>query len=253
VKETTIYYGLLIALCAVGVIVFITLFFVSAPYGRHARKGWGRSIGSKLAWIIMEAPSPIIFGLCFILGDVRKTAPILIFLCLYEAHYIHRAFIYPFSLRGTERRMPLSIIAFAIIFNVLNGYLNGRYIFTLSGGYNNNWLVDPRFILGVMLFVAGYIINRQSDQALRELRQPGESGYKICNSTFYRWVSCPNYLGEITIWTGWAIATWSPAGLAFAFWTVANLMPRARANHEWYRRTFPDYPAERKALIPHIW
>ena len=252
-KETTVYYGLLIALCAVGVIVFITLFFVSAPYGRHARKGWGRSIGSKLAWIIMESPSPIIFGLCFGLGNVRINAPIIIFLCLYEAHYIHRAFIYPFSLRGSERRMPLSIIAFAIIFNVLNGYLNGRYIFTLSGGYDNSWLIDPRFIIGAALFVTGFVINRQADQALRELRKPGESGYKVCNGAFYRLVSCPNYLGEITIWTGWALATWSPAGLAFAFWTIANLMPRARANHEWYQRTFPDYPPERKALLPKIW
>jgi protein-S-isoprenylcysteine O-methyltransferase Ste14 len=66
-------------------------------------------------------------------------------------------------------------------------------------------------------------------------------------------VSSPNYLGEITIWLGWALATWSLPGLAFAFWTVANLLPRARANHTWYRQTFPDYPAERKALIPKVW
>jgi 3-oxo-5-alpha-steroid 4-dehydrogenase 1 len=253
VKETTIYNILLIALLAVGVIVFIALFFIVAPYGRHARKGWGYSIGSKLAWIIMEAPSPIIFALCFVLGNVRINAPIIIFLCLYEAHYVHRAFIYPFSLRGSERRMPLSIISFAIIFNVLNGYLNGRYIFTFSGGYDTSWLIDPRFILGVTLFIVGYIINRDADQALRGLRKPGESGYKICNSRFYKMVSSPNYLGEITIWTGWALATWSPAGFAFAFWTVANLLPRARANHAWYRSTFPDYPPERKALLPRIW
>jgi protein-S-isoprenylcysteine O-methyltransferase Ste14 len=240
-------------LFAVGVIVFIALFFIVAPYGRHARKGWGYSIGSKLAWIMMEAPSPIVFGLCFLLGDIRINAVVLIFLALYEAHYIHRAFIYPFSLRGTERHMPLSIIAFGFTFNVLNGYLNGRYIFTFSNGYPDSWLLDPRFILGVTLFVIGYIVNRDADQALRELRKPGESGYKICYSRFHRWVSSPNYLGEIMIWTGWALATWSPAGLAFAFWTVANLMPRARANHAWYRSTFPDYPPERKALLPRIW
>jgi len=253
VKETTFYNSLLIAWFALALIVFIALYFISAPYGRHARKGWGYSIGSKMAWIIMESPSPIVFALCFIFGDVRISAVAIIFLALYEAHYIHRAFIYPFSLRGAERHMPLSIIAFGFIFNLMNGYLNGRYIFTFSGGYPNSWLLDPRFILGVTLFIVGYIINRQSDQELRGLRKPGESGYKICNGSFYRWVSCPNYLGEITIWTGWALATWSIAGLAFAFWTVANLLPRARANHAWYKRTFPDYPPERKALLPRIW
>ena len=52
---------------------------------------------------------------------------------------------------------------------------------------------------------------------------------------------------------GWALATWSLPGLAFAVWTVANLVPRARANHRWYRGRFPDYPKERRALVPGVW
>ena len=123
--------------------------------------------------------------------------------------------------------MPLSIISFGFLFNVMNGYLNGRYLFTFSGGYANSWMLDGRFIIGVVIFVFGYFINRQSDLALRELRKDGSAGYKISYSRFYRLVSSPNYLGEIMIWTGWAIATWSVPGLAFAFWTVANLLPRA--------------------------
>ena len=66
----------------------------------------------------------------------------------------------------------------------------------------------------------------------------------------HRYVRHPNYLGEIVMWTGWAVATWSTAGLAFALYTAANLLPRAVAHHRWYRRQFPDYPAHRRALIP---
>jgi hypothetical protein len=33
-------------------------------------------------------------------------------------------------------------------------------------------------------------------------------------------------------------------------WTAANLVPRAVANHRWYREKFSEYPARRKALIP---
>jgi 3-oxo-5-alpha-steroid 4-dehydrogenase 1 len=189
---------------------------------------------------------------CFILGDSTGAVAI-VFLVLWEAHYLHRAFIYPFGLRGATKRLPLVVMSFGILFNVMNGYLNGRHIFTLSGGYDNQWLSDPRFILGTLLFVIGFTINRQADKALHDLRQPDESGYKISYSRLYRWVSSPNYLGEIIIWTGWAMATWSLPGLAFAFWTAANLIPRARAHHDWYRRTFPDYPPERKALLPGIW
>jgi len=253
VKETTIFNSLLIAWFALGAVVFIALFFIAAPYGRHARKGWGYSFGNKLGWVLMEAASPVVFAVYWFIGDYRFNTVSLVFLGLWEAHYVHRAFIYPFSLRGKERRMPLSVISFGFLFNLMNAYLNGRYIFFFSGGYTNSWLTDPRFIVGVVMFVTGYVINRQSDLALRELRKPGESGYKISYSRFHRWVSSPNYLGEITIWVGWALATWSLAGLVFAFWTVANLLPRARANHAWYRRTFTEYPPERKALIPGVW
>jgi 3-oxo-5-alpha-steroid 4-dehydrogenase 1 len=228
------------------------LFFIAAPYGRHVRKGWGHTVGNKLGWVLMEAPAPVSFLVCFILGGGAGITGIF-FLALWEAHYIHRAFIYPFSLRGAARRMPLSVVSMGFFFNVMNGYLNGRYIYTYSGGYSASWLADPRFILGAVLFITGFVINRRADLVLRGLRGPGESGYKISNDRLFRWVSSPNYLGEITIWTGWALATWSLPALVFAFWTVANLLPRARANHAWYKANFPDYPPERKALVPGIW
>ena len=251
--ETTFYHFLLIASFAVAVIVFIALFFFSAPYGRHARQGWGPSVDNKLGWVVMEAPSPVLFGLLFLTGTQTAGIVPLIFLVLWEGHYLHRAFVYPFTLRGIARRVPVTIIGFGIVFNVVNAYLNGRWVFHFSPGYTSDWLNDPRFIAGVALFVIGYFINRRADLALRELRRSGEGGYKISNSFFHRMVSCPNYLGEIVIWTGWAVATWSWAGLAFAVWTVANLAPRARSHHAWYQETFEDYPPERKALLPHIW
>jgi 3-oxo-5-alpha-steroid 4-dehydrogenase 1 len=252
VKELTIFHGLLAGWFVLAVVVFIALFFVAAPYGRHLRRGWGLTINNKLGWILMEAPAPLVFLICFFLGS-RNNAVTLVFLGLWEAHYLHRAFIYPLGLRGPAKRMPLVVMSFGFLFNIMNGYLNGRYVFSFSGGYDNHWLTDPRFILGIALFVIGYTINRQADYILRDLRQPGESGYKISYHRLYRWVSSPNYLGEIIIWTGWAVATWSLPGLAFAYWTAANLIPRARAHHAWYRRTFPDYPPERKALVPGIW
>jgi steroid 5-alpha reductase family enzyme len=78
------------------------------------------------------------------------------------------------------------------------------------------------------LFLAGFIINRGADHVLRNLRKPGVAGYKIPYGGLYRWISCPNYFGEIITWIGWAVVTWSLPGLAFAAWTAANLVPRAR-------------------------
>ena len=233
--------------------IFVALFFVRAPYGRHLRRGWGPLIPNLFGWAIMESPAALVFVVCFAKGTAPKNMPILLFFVLWELHYVHRAFIYPLTIRDGQKKMPIAVMLMGLSFNLGNAYANGRYLFSLSGGYLQDWLHDPRFLVGVTLFLAGFIVNRWADLALRGLRKPGETGYRIPYGGLFRWVSCPNYLGEIVEWSGWALATWSLPGLAFAVWTFANLAPRARSHHAWYHASFAGYPAERKALIPWIW
>lgn len=180
----------------------------------------------------MESPAVFIFAASFILGVYTKSYTALAFLVMWETHYVQRTFIYPFTIRGKHKSMPVVIIVSAFLFNVINGALNGGYLFTLSNGYPNDWLKDPRFIIGLAFFITGFIINRVSDRQLRNLRDRNESGYKIPQGLMFNWISCPNYLGEIVEWTGWAIATWSWVGLAFAIWTAANLVPRSWSHHK---------------------
>jgi hypothetical protein len=143
---------------------------------------------------------------------------------------------------------------FAFVFNLINTYIQARWIFVLApaGLYSPAWLRDWRFISGIFLFYAGYIITKKADGILRSLRGPGESGYKMPRGWLFKYVSCPNYLGEIIEWTGWALAVWSLPGAVFLLWTLANLVPRARSHHVWYNQTFPEYPKSRRALIPYL-
>lgn len=244
---------LIVAGLVVAAGVFITLFFVKAPYGRNARSGWGPMIPNHLGWFIMESPSVIIFALLFGLGGVPKNLPILLFFVLWQLHYVHRAFIYPWTIRDGHKKMPLMVMVLAFGFNLGNSYANGYYLFSLSGGFPTRWLLDARFLAGVVLFLVGFIINLWADLSLRALRKPGATNYSIPYGGLFRWISCPNYLGEIVEWSGWALVTWSLPGLAFAVWTFANLAPRARSHHAWYFAIFPEYPKERKALIPFFW
>lgn len=234
-------------------VVFVSLFFVPAAYGRHARAGWGPSMNTRLAWLAMEVPAVIVFAGCWLIAGKPTTIAASVLGALWLGHYVHRTFIFPFRMNMGNRPTPIVIPVTGFLFNSGNAYLNGRWIFTLSGGYGDAWLADPRFVIGVSVFLCGWVINYQSDRILAGLRKPGETGYKIPWGGLYRWISCPNYLGEIVEWTGFAIACWSLPGLCFAVWTAANLAPRARTHHAWYRRTFADYPDNRTALIPGVW
>lgn len=250
--ERDVYWLIFWGFAACGALSFISLQFVTAPYGRHLREGWGPTLDATLGWVVMEAPSPLVFFACWLVAEParRDSATGLAFLALWQAHYLYRSFVFPFRRRGGTQRMPLSIALMSIVFNLANAYLNARWIYTLGPARPAAWLADPRFLCGVAIFAWGYWINHQSDRILFHLRKPGDGGYRIPYGGLFRFVSCPNYFGEIVEWAGWALCTFSPAGLAFALASAANLVPRARAHHRWYRETFADYPSDRKAIVP---
>ena len=235
---------------ALAVPTFISLRFVSAPYGRYQRKGWGPALDARLAWVLMETPAALLFAAVYLTGADRARPASLVLLALWEAHYGYRAFWYPLLLRSGAS-MPLPIALLGIGFNVLNSWINARWISDL-GGYPTGWLADPRFLIGTALFLAGLTVHIVTDRTLRGLRGHGKTGYRVPTGGMFELVSCPNYLGEIVEWAGWAVATWSLPGLAFAVYTTANLAPRALTHHDWYRKQFSDYPQQRRALIPFI-
>jgi len=60
-------------------VVFIFLFFFTAPYGRHYRAGWGPAIKARAAWMLMEAPALLVIGLTVLLSG-RNASPLAILL-----------------------------------------------------------------------------------------------------------------------------------------------------------------------------
>ncbi len=241
------------AVIATAVPTFFYLFRKTAPYGRHyAGEGWGPHISSRLGWIIMELPAVVVFLAVYLNGDAAFHIVPLLFLVMWQTHYLNRTFIYPFRIRASGRKTPLLVVGSGFFFNVINAYVNARFI-SEFGEYATQWLVDPRFLVGVGVFLVGIVLNLHADNILIRLRRPGETAYVVPQGGGFRFVSCPNYLGEILEWVGWALATWSLSGLAFLLFTSANLVPRACSNHRWYVETFRDYPRSRKVLIPGIY
>lgn len=246
--ETALLISAITAVC-----VFVSLQFVSAPYGRHARRGWGPVVPSRWGWVVMEGVAAVAILYFFFRQNPAMTPTLWVLLGLWEVHYINRSFVYPLRMRTRGKTNPVAVVAMAMAFNTWNGYLNGHWLGVHATDYTTAWMAQPHFVMGFALFVAGFAINVWSDEILLRLRHGTETGYAIPRGGLYRFVSCPNYLGELIEWSGWALMTWSPAGLVFVLWTAANLVPRARSHHRWYREQFADYPQERRAIIPFIY
>jgi 3-oxo-5-alpha-steroid 4-dehydrogenase 1 len=235
------------ALCP---LVLVSLLWVTAPYGRHHRRGWGLDLPNRAAWVLMELPALLLISILVLSSPAGASPAAWVPLCFWVFHYAYRTFVFPALMQPSDKTFPASLVLFAVLFNTLNGYNNAAAL--IEAGESNTALLSAHFVAGSLVFMLGFCIHFFADRTIRLLRQPGETGYRIPEGGLFRWIGSPHYLGEIVQWTGWAILTWSLAGTAFALFTFCNLAPRAISNHRWYREQFNDYPAKRKILIPGV-
>lgn len=267
--EINTFYNFLFIMALIGLVVFISLYFVDAGYGKMRTEKWGPAINNKVGWFLMEAPVFIVLLYLWFTAaygnqeqlHVVRQAPYIIFLLIFEFHYFQRSFIFPFLLKGNGK-MPVAIMFLSVAWNLINGYAQGWWLFhlvpsspELSQMYTTQWLTDPRFLVGVAIFIVGWIINMHSDHVIRHLRQPGDTNHYLPKKGLYRFVTSANYLGEITEWLGWAILTWSFAGLLFFWFSCCNLIPRANSIYHKYEAEFPDEFDRKKLkrIIPFVY
>lgn len=243
-------------MAVVAVVVFVCLFFVDAGYGKFYQPKWGPSVDNKLGWTLMEAPVFVAMLALWWFSELKTDIVRIVFLFLFEIHYFHRSFIFPRQIRG-KSKMPLSIIFMGALFNTLNAFMQGGWIFYFSSAdmYGTSWLHGLPFILGTVIFFAGMAVNIQSDSIIRNLRQPGDTAHYLPKGGMFRYVTSANYFGEFVEWVGFAVLTWSWAGAVFALWTFANLAPRAARIYDLYSREFPEEldTQKTKRMIPFIY
>lgn len=237
--------------------VFVALYYVKAGYGMFRTPSWGISVNNKLAWVLMESPVFIIMFWLWGKSGVGFSLPVYFFFLLFQMHYLQRAFVFPFLLKGNSR-MPIAIMAMAVLFNVFNGLMQagGLFYFPPEGLYADGfaYLLKPHALIGIALFFLGMGINLHSDHVIRHLRKPSDTKHYLPAGGLYRYVTSANYFGELVEWIGFAVLTCSPAAWVFVWWTFANLVPRAHAIYHRYRVEFGDEAVgKRKRIIPFIY
>lgn len=248
--------------CALGfaAFVFAISWFLPSPYGRFASRRFGLSLSPRLGWFLMELPATLSF-LFFYFHGPRRAEPVpLLFLAMWLVHYGNRGFWFPYRIRvarGDRASFSAMVILVGWGVTSLHGYFHATFFTRLGPHYTTAWLTDPRFLIGFGVYYLCYALNIHSDGIIRALRAPAELAagvkeYRIPRGGLFRWVTSPSYFTELVGWAAFALCTWSLAGVFIFVISIANLVPRAFATQRWYRERFPDYPPERRALIPFL-
>jgi 3-oxo-5-alpha-steroid 4-dehydrogenase 1 len=171
-----------------------------APYGRFGKPDKHFSLDPRLGWLLMELPASVCFaygvrrGLAALRARAAKEAReakeagrpaparpsgslVRAVLCaLWARHYLNRGFYFPLTIRvaeGGQASFALFNSAIGAIFVGIHGYLNGR-AFSDLGGYTDAWLTDPRFLLGAVIYEAGFWTILHSEHTLKNLRPAGQ-------------------------------------------------------------------------------
>src|SRR4029079_5539731 len=90
---------------AIAVIVFVTMFFITAPFGRHTSEKWGIMINNKLGWIIIEFPSLELMSYFLYFCSRSFSSFVWILFAVWIMHYVNRTMIYPFRIKPTPKKM----------------------------------------------------------------------------------------------------------------------------------------------------
>jgi protein-S-isoprenylcysteine O-methyltransferase Ste14 len=234
---------------AFGVFGFFSTFVVDAPYGKFSETGFGNSLpklNGNVGFMIQELPSLVVFSSIYIYSFSLLTLHERIGGFLFVCHYFHRSIIYTNFRGATLSPSAIHVVVLAFLVTFTNGYLQGVYL-TRS---TSTPIIQ---IIGFVMFWCGFWINYQSDGILIDLRKQKKEKYLIPYGGFFELVTCSNYFGEIVEWFGYALFCNNSASWVFLIFTMSNLVPRAIAQHKWYRTYFgSDYPKNRKAIIPFI-
>uniref|UniRef100_A0A2K6EFH1 Steroid 5 alpha-reductase 1 n=1 Tax=Propithecus coquereli TaxID=379532 RepID=A0A2K6EFH1_PROCO len=218
--------------CLLALAGFAVLSFVDPPYGRHSSPSSGPRVPARTAWAVQELPSLAVplYECARASPERLRSAPNRVLLAMFLAHYTQRSLIFPFLIRG-GKPTPLYSCVIAFFFCAYNGYLQSRYL-SQYAVYADDWVTDPRFLIG----------------ECPQLQTPPHSNHR----GLFEYVTAANYFGEIVEWGGYALASWSLQGGAFALFTFCVLLPIAKKHHQWYLEKFEDYPKFRKILIPFL-
>merc|ERR1712070_1029390 len=127
----------------------------------------------------MEAPATVSFlatwMLCEVPGDGSAPSQLTSYIlaAIWIRHYGNRGWYFPLNMRvakGATSSFNVVVSSIGAIFTGLHGHLNARMFRALGAHYTAEWLSDPRFVFGFIVYEFGFWVTIHSEYVMRNLR-----------------------------------------------------------------------------------
>lgn len=174
----------------------------------------------------------------------------------WTVHYVKRLLETLFVHRFSHGTMPITNLfkncSYYWLFGLYIGYYVNHPLYTAP-------VLGPIQVFGgLAAFLFAELGNLSIHMALRNLRPPGTKERRIPVPTgnpftkLFDMVSCPNYTYEVMAWASFTFMTQClPAGL-FTLAGLYQMTVWALGKHRQYKAEFPNYPRQRKAILPFV-
>jgi len=171
-------------------------------------------------------------------------------------HYVKRVLETIFVHRFSKATMPIG-----------NLFKNCTYYWGFAGSisyfinhplYTQPMFGDNQILAGLAIYLFGELGNFSCHLAFKNMRPAGSKTrvIPVPNSNpftaLFSLVSCPNYTYEVVSWIGFSVVSQTFLAGLFAVVGGAQMLQWAIGKHRNYKKEFPDYPKNRKAMIPFI-
>jgi hypothetical protein len=213
------------------------------PYSKFRT---GSGVNSRAGLALAYATPVFVYVALWAEGGAPQTPYHFAVLGAFLFHYVRRIleilFVNSYS-RPTPLRVPVTI---ALLYSGVATSCAFFQVRTLGQPTSN-----PIFILGVLTFAFGEVLNGYHHWLLARLRPLGVRIYVVPRHGLFGWVACPHYLGEILSFVGYAMMSDLLPVWGNAVVVTAYLGSRANSTLSWYRREMPlKIPSRWRRLIP---
>jgi len=265
-----------VALFALTLIPITALYEFASPsgYGRFASRSlpsW-LSVSARVGWWLLELPCSLVFVAALLYHHMSSSSSsslsaASIFLAVqFLVHYAYRGWLFPYLIRPhADSRFSLVIALGGWLVTVPHALLSAWWVLAVGPSCGHVALEGAsgvRLILGGLLYAVGLALLVWHDALLRSLRPANADAtnakgkavarYSIPRGGLFEYVTSAQYLCELVAWLGFALLQGSPNGLYILLVSTFNLVPRAVRTHAWYLQTFPDYPKDRRSILPFL-